>query len=139
MIHKSCGGKIVLDCTSMYIIQSPSIIISSKGISPGMIQIDSCKDKKGVKLLCSKCQITFSGKDDFENNLLDTCGICGNNHPPSKLRVSEFLSKVCEDCIDRTKSSKLDINKRKDQILAYFGEALQKLDAPSLLSILLKK
>lgn len=139
MIHKDCEGQIVLDCSGIYTIQSPSMVITPKGITPGMIQIDACKDKKGVKLICSKCGEVFSTKDDFENKVLEECGICRHGKSPSKIRVTEYISRVCDDCIERVKVGKINTSRKADQILSYFGEVLQKLDAPTLLTILMKK
>lgn len=139
MIHKKCGGKLVLDCTSLYLIQSPSVKISSRGIFPGIIQIDSNKVKSTAKLICSKCQEVFSSKDEYEDGILEPCSICGNSYPPSEIKVTDCLSNVCVHCIELANSSKLSSNKIKDKMLMLYGEILNKADSPTLLTILMKK
>ena len=139
MIHKKCSGKIVLDCTSMYLIQSPSINIYTRVISPGVVQIDSNKTKGCAKLICSTCQESFSNKNEFEEGILDSCSICGNNYPPSELQVTEYASVICIHCIEKAKTSKFEDNKIQDKMLYLYGEILKKGDNPTLLTILMKK
>lgn len=139
MIHKKCGGKLVLDCTSLYLIQSPSIKITTKGILPGPVQIDSNKNRSGVKLLCSQCQEEFSKKEEYEDGILETCSICRKDYPPSEIQVTDYITGICIHCISKANSSKLDSTKIADKMLALYGEVLKKGDNPTLLTILMKK
>jgi hypothetical protein len=139
MIHKKCGGRLLLDCTSMYLIQSPSIKITTKGILPGVIQIDSNKSKGCAKLLCSECQKEFSDKESFENEILETCSLCRKDYPPSETKIIEYVGTVCVHCINRANSAKLDLDNIKDKMLSLYGQVLSKGDNPTLLTILMKK
>lgn len=139
MIHRKCNGKLVLDCSSMYLIQSPSIKITTKGIVPGVIQIDSNKAKGCIRLVCSTCQTEFNDKNSFEEGILETCFVCRKDYPPSEIRVTDYINAICVHCIDKINSSKLDPNAVKDKMLALYGEILNKGDNPTLLTILMKK
>lgn len=139
MIHKKCTGKLVLDCTSMYLIQSPSIKITVNGVFPGVVQIDSNKAKGNARLICSKCGDTFSTKNEFEDEVLETCGLCGKNYPPSEIKINDYFTGLCIHCISKINSSKLDVSEIKDRMLYMYGEILNKIDSPTLLTILMKK
>lgn len=133
MYHKKCTGKIEIDCTSMFVLRSPSIRVDSTGIFPGPIQIDSAKIKSSAKLVCHNCQETFTTKDEYEEGIVETCAICRDKYPPSQIRVVDGLSYVCQNCIDSKSSSK------ENKIAMYFGELIRNKDYPTLLTILMKK
>lgn len=139
MIHKKCKGNIVLDCSSIYIINSPSMTINTKGITPGPIQIDYAKKKEPTKLMCIKCGSSFGTKEEFEEEILDSCSICGEECPPSQIRVTDYVNKICDTCIERGKSNKLNPDVLKDKMLMLYGQMLSKGDNPTLLTILMKK
>lgn len=137
MKHKNCGGNIVLDLSSVYIINSPTIVISTKGMSPGMIQIDSSPGKNASKLSCNKCGESFSGKEKFEEEILGTCSICNKEFPPSELKVNDYIPMVCNECLDPNSKKKVESLQRS--MLALYQEVLMKQDNPTLLTILMKK
>ena len=140
MIHKKCGGQIVMDCSSMYKIQSPSIVITTKGIQPGMIQIDTNNKRETPKLMCSSCGDIFQSKDEFESEILETCNICEQEKPPSEIMVNEYIYKICKTCIDKASNpEKLNLSLSKDRTLSLYGQILKKADNMSLLTILMKK
>ncbi len=138
MKHKKCGGSIVMDLTGLYIINSPSISITPKGISPGMIQIDSCVNKSHAKLICNKCNQVLSTKEDFEEEIIESCGVCGNEYDPSQIHVTDYISKICNECLN-SKSTKTRTSNPQRNLLSLYGEIIQKGENPTLLTILLKK
>lgn len=138
MFHKNCNGKIVLDLSSVYVLRSPSIEITPKGIFPGMIQIESTDKKANASLQCT-CGTIFSDKDDFEEFLTEACIICHDIFPPSKIRVTDYITHICDDCISGRNSGKVSPNSSGGRLLAAYGQILNKIEAPTLLTILLKK
>lgn len=140
MIHKKCGGNIVMDCSSMYKIQSPSIQITTRGIQPGMVQIDTLNKRETPKLMCSSCGDVFQTKEEFESEILETCNICEHEKPPSKIMVNDYVYKICNECIDRANNpEKLNPKLSKDRTLSLYGQVLKKVENVSLLTILMKK
>jgi hypothetical protein len=143
MIHKNCGGTIVLDLSEMYLINSPSINISPKGITPGMIQIDSNPEKKHSRLMCNKCGETLSSQEEFEDEITELCGICAKYFAPSLIFVTDFF-KICKSCLnyeysDSATSKRIGKDATYYKILSLYGEAIHKADNPTLLTILMKK
>jgi hypothetical protein len=140
MIHNKCGGAIVMDCSSMYKIQSPSIVITTRGIQPGMVQIDALNKRETPTLMCSSCGDIFQSKDEFESEILETCSICEHEKSPSEIIITEYVYKICKDCIDRANSpEKLNSKISKDRTLSLYGQVLKKVESISLLTILMKK
>lgn len=141
MIHKKCGGKILLDCTSMYSIQSPSIRITPNGILPGVIQIDLNKEGKGSRYVCSTCGEILFGKEQYEKEIVEICCLCGEQHCPSEIRINDYISGICINCISKATSNDKELNpsKNKDKLYIMYGELLKKQDSPTLLTVLLKK
>lgn len=139
MIHKNCGGSLVIDCSSMYVIRSPSIKITSKGLQPGVIQIDSSKIKSSAKLMCSTCHATFSNKEEYMEGVQEICSICHEKRDASEIKFADNTGFVCIHCIKKLSDSKFDIKTSKDKLLLLYGEILSKVDSPTLLTILMKK
>lgn len=131
MIHSNqkCRGNIVIDCSSFFTIQSPSIKITSRGVQPGIIQIDAGKSKS-TNLMCFKCGEVFSTKKQLDENILDSCSICGESFQPSKLYIIDNGggTRVCEKC----KSGNSD----NEKVLALYGQFLKKAKYTNLLDIL---
>lgn len=139
MIHKNCGGNIVMDLSGMYLINSPGLNITTKGIFPGMLQVDTSPEKRHIKLLCSKCGDSFSTKEEFESGIVDVCDICGKERSPSEIRITDYIPKICDNCIDNENSAKLTENSIQKRIFSLYGEVLHKIESSTLLTILLKK
>jgi hypothetical protein len=136
MNHKKCGGQIVLDLSGSFVINSPSLNITTKGISPGMIQIDASSQKKRPVLICKICEEKFSTQDEFEEGILEICGVCGHEYPPSEIRVTDFISRICNNCM-KDDGKKSDSSQKR--ILFLYGEVIRKVENPTLLTILMKK
>lgn len=138
MIHKDCGGNIVIDVSSVYRLRSPSIVYTQKGISPGMIEIDT-SGKRGVfTLLCEKCEESFSQREEFEKNILEKCDACGEFYSPSEIKITDYIPKICIKCIN--KENRKEVSTARNRYISLFGEAIKSLgDAPALLTILMKK
>lgn len=140
MIHKKCGGSIVIDCSSLYKIQSPSIQITTKGIQPGMVEIRTVNKKETPKFMCSTCEEVFQSKDEFESEILEICSICESEKSPSEIMVNSYIYKICTECLDKAKNpEKLNSRLSKDRTLQLYGEILRKVESISLLTILMKK
>lgn len=140
MIHKKCGGNIVMDCSSLYKIQSPSVVITTKGISPGMVQIDIANKRESSKLMCSSCGQIFQTKEEFDTEILETCIICEHEKSPSEIMINDYVNKICKECIDRANNpDKLNTRLSKDRTLSLYGQAIRKVENISLLTILMKK
>jgi hypothetical protein len=136
MIHKKCGGSIDIDCSSLYLIRSAGLKITSRGILPGVIQIDSAKNKSTSRLVCSRCDYIFSNKDDYQNEIVDKCIFCQEHHSSEGLRVVDGLGVICVDCIANINSGKVTA---KDKLLLYYGDIIKGKEFPTLLTILMKK
>jgi hypothetical protein len=103
-----------------------------------MVQINASSQKKRVKLICSICEKEFVTKEDFEDEITESCCVCGNNYPPSKIKISDYIPKLCENCHEGNIPSKGgDIMQRR--LLSLYGEAIRKESNPTLLTILMKK
>lgn len=139
MIHKNCGGSIVIDLSSQYLIQSPTVRITSSGIFPGMIQIDSKKGGSN-KYACSKCHKSFEGKDDFIEQIVESCALCGNEFSPDKINIagSDYSHKLCTDCVSASKKT-TSTTSVKDKMLYMYGQFLKNVETVTLLTLLMKK
>lgn len=137
MIHKKCGGKLVLDCTSFYNIQSPSIKITNKGLMPGVVEITLNKIKSNPRLICSRCYNDFSSKEEYENEITETCVICRKEFSPSKIKIISNSVFVCFDCCKKASSKSID--EGEDKLFYVFGEYLSKAEGSILLDVLIKK
>ncbi len=135
MIHKGCGGNIAIDVSELYTLQSPAFTISVKGIIPGMMELSS-KDSSGrLRLFCQKCGDHFSDKKDYEDELQDTCSVCGELYSPSEIKVTEPISKICNNCLEGKSSG----NGTQKRILSLYGGAIRTADSPTLLTVMMKK
>jgi hypothetical protein len=140
MIHKKCCGTIVGDWSSTYKIQSPSLVITTRGILPGMLEITLAGKRDTSKLMCSSCGEVFQSKEEFESEILETCNICEQEKPPSEIMVNDYIYKICSSCIDRASNpEKLNTKLSKDRTLSLYGQILKKVENISLLTILMKK
>jgi hypothetical protein len=136
MIHKKCGGTIEIDCSSLYLIRSAGLRVTTRGILPGVIQIDSTKNKSTTKLVCSQCHEILFSKDDYQNEIVDKCIFCQENHSTDELKVIDGLGMVCIKCISNINSGKMTA---KDKLLLYYGDIIKGKEFPTLLTILMKK
>jgi hypothetical protein len=136
MNHKKCGGTIEVDCSSLYLIRSAGLKITTRGILPGVIQIDAAKTKSTTKLTCSQCHEVFSTKDDYQNEIVDKCIFCQTNHSTDELKVIDGLGMVCIECISNINLGKITA---KNKLLLYYGDIIKGKEFPTLLTILMKK
>lgn len=142
MRHIKCGGTIVLDCTSIFLLQSPAMVINSKGISPGMIEVVVNNKNGGFKYICQECDKVFSSKEEIEEQITETCSTCGDEHSPSHIRISDHVSRICNFCIEKVRNGKiqkLDLSSINGRMLATLGSAIVSGDMPTLLTLMLKK
>lgn len=137
MNHKGCGSKLVLDCSAMYSINSPSIKITNRGLLPGVIQIDEIKGGK-IVLYCPTCHTSFSNKSDYEKGIEITCNICSESRSIGEIKISDTLNDifVCTTCINKIMEGK---QTPKDKILSLYGNLIKKTTFKSLLDIILNK
>jgi len=139
MNHKKCGNKLVLDCSHLYKIQSPSITISTKGIFPGTVQIDFSGNSGPSVLRCNTCNEEFSTKKEMEDGIVEECVFCKKEYPPSEILVSDYINKICIHCGDSSKASKTS-NAAAKNLLSLYGQVLSKSNNNiTLLDILTKK
>lgn len=136
LTHKKCGGSIEIDCSSLYLIRSAGLKITTRGIFPGVIQIDSARNKSTTKLICSHCHNIFSTKEDYQNEIVERCIFCQESHSTEELKVVDGLGMVCTDCISNINAGKVTA---KEKLLLYYGDIIKGKDFPTLLTILMKK
>ncbi len=140
MKHIKCGGTIVLDLSNQYWLRSPAMIITSKSITPGMIQLESNPKGSGFKFVCQKCNTTFSTKEEMLEEIVENCGTCGRENLVNQIFVSDHVSRVCQKCVDDvTNNKRIDTSTTTGRILATLGSAIISADMPTLLTIMLKK
>lgn len=138
MNHKNCGGSIVIDCSNRYVLRSPSVKITSNGVFPGVLQIDAIGGKTSNRFMCAKCNAIFSTKEEFEEELVDTCFLCHEEHSVSKLFFVEGISYICDSCKKKVDNPEKYAS-MNDKTLMYFGQYLKNKTYPTLLTILMKK
>lgn len=137
IFHKACRHKVVMNLSNMYMVKSPGITITPKGVSPGMIEIDYAAKKAGNSFACTDCGEVFVTKADIEEKLFAVCEICQKEKKPSELFVTEYVTIICEDCIKGTSTKRPD--SVENRYYAFYGEVLKRGEHPTLLAVLQKK
>lgn len=138
MKHRNCGGDILIDLTDYYTIRSPCVVLGTKGLTHGMAEITSSGKKETRKYVCNQCNESFSTKDAIEDSIFDECGICGNYYSPSKIIITDIVTKICEDCMS-SKSERISTS-RNAKLYALYGTAIQEAgNGTTLLTLLLRK
>lgn len=139
MKHRDCGGHIILVASEMYELVSPSLSITTRGISPGILEL-STKKGGSFKLLCSQCGEIFSSKEEFEEEVIESCSFCKGEKSPSELLVSDMFAPICKSCRSKTPERKPAREQTMtDKLLIMYSEYLKNSNMPTLLSILTKK
>ena len=93
--HNKCGGPVILSLANSIKIVSPGFSISTRGISPGVMEIQSISKSPGF--VCLKCGHVF---DPDLTDLLGFCITCSDYYPVQQIAVTDFLSSVCTDCFE---------------------------------------
>lgn len=93
--HKKCNGALYINVASMFILRSPSIGLTSAGVSVGVLQLE---DRPGgtPTLCCSKCGIDMPM--DSEDVVIE-CSICNKFHPVDRVFSSDQIMAACNNCI----------------------------------------
>lgn len=93
--HKNCNGTVVISLAKAVKIVSPGCVITTKGISPGAIEINQI-ERANSGFVCLKCGHDF---DEKLTDLLVYCMACNEYHPVVNMLVNDFvLGLVCESC-----------------------------------------
>lgn len=134
-----CKSEVEMQLNSMYVLRSPSIQINTKGIAPGMIEVAMTGKKATNVLCCPKCEKDFETKEEFEEGIIQECAICNESYRPSQIKVTPYITCVCEKCISKS-GKELDLSTGAGKYLAMYSEALKSsVEITSLLTLLLKK
>lgn len=136
MEHKNCGGSVVLDLTDCFIITSPSMVVTTKGISSGMLQIDSSGNKKPAKFICLKCKEILDLKNKLDDEIIERCVACSREFHPSDILVTDIVPFLCKECA-KGEGKNIDTSA---SFLSLYGAFLKKVsEFPTLLQVLSKK
>jgi hypothetical protein len=112
MIHIPCKADVVIDLSTHVAVRSPSIKITERGISPGMVEIATIKRKPAMyTLVCKKCEERI-------NNSLESvgerCFICSEIVPLSRIHYSD-VGFICKDCISASAEQKQSKQKAEEE------------------------
>lgn len=96
--HRGCGGSLVVDCSGMFSLRSPSISVSSMGISIGAVEIsEKMGNLSKLMLTCIKCEAVLEIPEKEEEISVE-CVICHKKKPVKDILVSREYSSFCTTC-----------------------------------------
>jgi hypothetical protein len=139
MNHKKCGGNIVVDTSSMFVIRSRGIKICQDGIKPGIIQIDYA-NKPGISALaCSKCNRVFNTEREIENEVEEVCLICEKAYPPSQIEIISNSNNipVCIHCTKEMKNPNTNMTPTKTRMINLYGSIYKSSLVKNLLQLIM--
>ncbi len=100
MIHAGkCRGTIYPDVTGLFVIKSPSLVVSTKGLSLGPLEIQFKGNSPTVDLICAKCEKKIP-QEKYAEEILVECDLCHKHHPADETFTSRSISRFCQNCRD---------------------------------------
>lgn len=98
LIHAgSCRGLVFPDVTNLFTVKSPSLVISARGLSLGVLEIQYNSGSSKISLICSKCKEEIPPKN-FAEEIMVECNICHKHKVAKECFTSRTVSVFCTDC-----------------------------------------
>jgi len=136
LLHKNCGGRIVVDITGIFGVRAPAPTVTPQGIDVGVIEIFKRKSAQNITLCCMSCEKSISSVD-FDD-VLTECEVCHTAYNIVALQSAPSISCVCENCLNILKGKKTSVPSRQATRLKQWLELPKNFPTESLSSALVK-
>lgn len=135
LIHGGrCKGGIILDITRGFVISSPSISVSTRGLSIGVTEISTRKNYAGdVDYFCSKCCHVVDVSD-----ISCKCLVCTKDKAVAEMYISSRILFACESCKSAIEGNDNNLSEEMKKIISYLRAGRETLDFVPMTQVLSK-
>lgn len=109
-------GILILDLRDIYRFITPSFVVKSDGVTPGVMDIVEIAGNN-LSYCCKSCGKTFC-TDDLDS-MLARCTICGKVHKIEEIMSNAHMSSVCNVCVARLKNNDIVTQEIRSFMMLY--------------------